>query len=118
MDESEVMQRIMMEAAKNGVILWRNNSGALTDKEGRLVRYGLGNSSIKTNATFKSSDLIGIMPDGKFIAVECKRSDWNHKIVEGSREDAQWAFIKFINAHGGVAGFCSSVTEFEMLIGK
>lgn len=62
MSESAILKRVMMEASKLGLRVWRNNTGALRDQEGRLVRYGL---------CVGSSDLIGIYK-GRFVAIEVK----------------------------------------------
>jgi len=53
MSESAILKRVMMEASKLGLRVWRNNTGALRDQDGRLVRYGL---------CVGSSDLIGLIP--------------------------------------------------------
>ncbi len=46
-----------------GCIAWRNNTGRLKDRTGRLVTFGLGKGS---------SDIIGALPGGRILAVECK----------------------------------------------
>ena len=58
--ESEIQQLIQIEGPRVDCILMRNNSGALPDKNGRTVRYGLGNISREHSDRIKSSDLIGI----------------------------------------------------------
>ena len=114
--ENEIQQLIRLEAAKYGVILWRNNSGVLEDVDGRPVRFGLANESRKLNLTFKSSDLIGVhQVSGKFVAIECKPEGWKYK--GDRREKAQKAFIDFLNAHGSIAGFAQSVEDFLRIIG-
>ena len=127
MSEAEVQSRIMMEAAKHGIILWRNNSGAFKDDTGRMVYYGLGVISKQQNSRIKSSDLIGIWPGhgygcaeegvGIFIAIECKREGWKYN-PNDEREQAQKAFIDFVISKGGIAGFCASTVDFLKLIGK
>jgi hypothetical protein len=123
--ESEIQQLIQLAGPKHACILLRNNSGALTDKQGRLVRYGLGNISERHNELIKSSDLIGITvmtitPDmvgksvGVFTAIEVKREDWQP--TGDKRERAQNAFIEWVKAHGGLAGFANSVERFEQII--
>ena len=128
MSEAEVQSRIMMEAAKYGIILWRNNSGAgkfVDEETGNTshVRFGLGNISKQQNSRFKSSDLIGIYPYqtiahgtiGIFIAVEVKKEGWKYN-PNDEREVAQKAYIDYVIARGGVAGFCSSIVDFLKLI--
>ena len=141
MSESELQQRIMIEAAKHGITLMRNNSGAGTfidEITGATshVRFGLGNDSKTHNDKWKSIDLIGIMPltipqqivswflhlfgfgvIGVFIAIEVKREGWVFN-PKNKREQAQLAFINWVRSKGGVAGFCSSVDSFLGLIGK
>lgn len=129
--ESEVQQLIQMEAAKYGILLLRNNSGAgkfIDEETGQesYVRFGLGNISKQQNERIKSSDLIGIwnLPTnqgdpsgiGVFIAVEVKKEGW--KYTGTPREVAQLAFIDLVKSKGGVAGFASNVDEFLRLIGK
>lgn len=127
--ESTVQQEIMIEAAKHGIILWRNNVGAgmLRNEDGgqeSYVRFGLANESKARNKTFKSSDLIGVWPysiqgvglAGLFIAIEVKKEGWTY--TGTPREKAQLAFIDFVKSKGGVAGFCQSTVDFLRLIGK
>lgn len=121
--EDEIDQEIQLEAAKLGILLMRNNSGMLENKDGTPVRYGLGN--ISKNQKFKSSDRIAIMPVvitpemvgqtvGVFLAIEMKKEGWKYKGDE--REQGQKNFIDFINARGGIATFCSSVEDFKNAI--
>ncbi len=39
--EHEIQQRIRLACGRGAVRLWRNNSGALVDQQGRFVRFGL-----------------------------------------------------------------------------
>ena len=122
MSEAEVQSRIMMCAALYGIVLTRNNVGAgqfVDDETGNksFVRFGLFNASREQQSKLKSSDLIGIIPtSGRFIAIEVKREGW--KYTGTPREVAQKAFIDFVIARGGVAGFCQNVDDFLKLIGK
>ena len=129
MSESEVQSRIMMHAALYGIVLTRNNVGCgqfVDDETGNksFVRFGLFNASREQQAKLKSSDLIGIYPYqtiahgtiGVFVAVECKKEGW--KYTGTPREVAQKAFIDFVIARGGIAGFCQNVDDFSRLIGR
>ena len=126
--EEEVQQKIRLEAARYGIILWRNNNGALDDETGRPVRYGLGNDSKKISETFKSADLIGVIPIeitsqmvgqflGVFLAVEVKKEGWKFN-DQDKREVAQQNFLNFVSNKFGVSGFCNSVESFLKLIKK
>ena len=85
----------MIALSKAGATVWRNNVGALQDKTGRLVRYGLCKGS---------SDLIGICPDGRFLAVEVKTST-------GHVRPDQVLFIDAVRSKGGRAGVARSVDD-------
>ena len=103
--EAEVQSQTLLDASSQGSRLFRNNSGAFEDAQGRWVRYGLGNMSKRVNQITKSSDLIGITPIvvtedmvgttvGIFTAVECKKEGW---VYTGTgREVAQKNFIDLI----------------------
>ena len=110
--ESAISKACQLEASRRGHRLWRNNVGALLDKRGVPVRYGLANESKEQNKVLKSSDLIGLTRDGQFIAAECKKEDWR----PGERPDdeaAQQAFHNLVRSLGGLAGFVYSVTDGE-----
>lgn len=125
--EADIQQSIQIEGPFHGVQLLRNNSGAFTDASGRHVRFGLGNVSKKHSDKIKSSDLIGfrrivITPEmvGKTLAViaaiEVKEPGWQRNLKD-ARENAQDAFMCWIRAAGGFAGFASSIAEFRKIIG-
>jgi hypothetical protein len=112
--EERVQIEVRLEASQNGEHLYRNNVGALQDKNDRLVRYGLCNDTKKLNEVVKSGDLIGwkkilIEPHhvGKTIAQfksrECKPRGWVY--TGTAREEAQLNWINLVNACGGDASF-------------
>jgi hypothetical protein len=120
--ESNVQAREMLRAARRGAWVLRNNSGAFQDKTGRLVRFGLGNTSKQFNAMCKSSDLVGIEPVlitpdmvgtviGRAYARECKPEGWRFN-PNDPHEVAQKRFIDKINQMGGNAAFTTG-TENE-----
>ncbi len=122
MSESEIQQRIQIEGPHYGCFLMRNNSGAFKDKDGRLVRFGLGNIS---NLSMKSSDLIGITtivvtPQmvgrtiGIFTSIEAKEEGW--QLPTNPREISQAQYIDWVKLKGGIAGFATSVDEFKQLM--
>lgn len=112
MTEGDVLNSIRIEGAKIQMLLWRNNTGALQDEHGRLVRYGLGNDSTASNKLIKSSDLVGIWK-GQFVSVECKASGWNDPFAPDSRrkptdrERAQRAWLDLVAREGGCACFAT-----------
>lgn len=128
-DESTIQQEIQIAGMKYASNLHRNNSGAMTDETGRLVRFGLGNISAQHSKQWKSSDLIGITsvvitPDmigkviGVFTAVEVKKEDWNPTKKLDERETAQLNFINWVKQRGGYSGFARSVDDLKAIIGR
>lgn len=114
--ESTIQAEIRVEAAKLGMYLWRNNTGATYDAKGNFIRFGLANDSAKMSKTIKSSDLIGIRPVvitqdmvgktiGQFVAREVKREGWKYKDTQ--REQAQLKFLELVRDMGGDALFAS-----------
>jgi len=93
--ESNIQALIMLALSDSGCLVWRQNTGVLPDRNGRLVRFGL---------CVGSSDLIGLCPDGKFLAIECKTA-------LGQPTTAQLNFIAAVIRQGGRAGVARSGSE-------
>lgn len=86
-----------------GCTVWRNNTGKLPDpKTGRWVVFGLCKGS---------SDIIGICPDGRFLAVECKSGT-------GALSPEQRNFIAVVNQRGGRAGVARTVGDALQIAGQ
>ena len=126
--ESEIQQLVQIEGPFHGCVLMRNNSGSFVDKDGRHVRFGLGNVSKRQSENIKSSDLIGITsvivtPDmvgrriAVFTALEVKAEGWKPS-NSNKREHAQMNFINWVKSLGGIAAMVSSVDEFRGLFRK
>ena len=81
------------------IFVWRNNSGAL--KGGRL-RFGLKGSS----------DILGLLPNGRFLAVECKREKG------GVVSEEQRKFLQTITENKGLAVCVNSVEQLKEIIEK
>lgn len=114
--EAAVQAVVRLEASRKGVLLWRNNVGALKDDRGALVRYGLANTTAAENKILKSGDLIGVRPVligpqhvgqtiGQFVSREVKEKGWSYSAT--LREEAQLAWAQLILSVGGDASFCS-----------
>ncbi|HWI05787.1 MAG TPA: hypothetical protein VNT52_18415 [Acidimicrobiales bacterium] len=114
--ESFSQSQIVLEAARKGVRLWRNNVGVLRDESGRPVRYGLANQSKQMNEIIKSGDLIGIRPVlvtpahvghviGQFVSREAKAPGWHYSGRD--REVAQLNWANLICSMGGDAAFAT-----------
>ena len=101
--EAVVQSHVRLKAAQAGYLVWRNNVGAMEDKTGRTVRFGLGNDSAAVQRELKSADLVGIKPGGQFWTRECKPVGW--RFMGTPRERAQLAWINLVRAIGGDAAF-------------
>jgi hypothetical protein len=74
------------------VLAWRQNTGAFTSEyrgKRRFHRFGLCPGS---------SDIIGILPGGRFLAVECK-------VGKNKPTPSQESFLREVNESGGL-GLC------------
>ena len=110
-DELAVQNAIRLEHGAGPARLWRNNTGALKDATGRLVRYGLCPGS---------SDLIGLRTRiiteadlghrfAQFVAIEVKD--------RGRATPEQERFITMIQQAGGLAGVARSVEDARRILG-
>lgn len=120
--ESYVQSLVRLEAPRFGVWLTRNNVGALLDKDGRPVRYGLANETKEQNKVLKSADLIGwrsidIGPQhigcriAQFVSRECKKVTWSWG-EDRDREAAQMAWANLVTRAGGDAKFVQGAGSF------
>lgn len=120
--EQDLSLLIRHEAAQLGIVLWRNNVGALRTETG-YIRFGLANDSAQLNAKLKSSDLIGIRPViikpgmigktiGQFVAREVKRPEWVYN-PDHPAQAAQAAWLTLIRRKGGDACFVQDLGSFE-----
>ena len=109
--EHEIQQRIRLACGRRAVRLWRNNTGALVDQQGRFVRFGLCKGS---------SDLIGlrsleITPEmvgqrvAQFVALEVKSAS-------GVIRSEQRAFLQLVQQLGGVAAVCRSIEQAQAVL--
>ena len=112
MAEAHIQQAIRLELSRGPVRLWRNNTGALRDQNGRMVTFGLCPGS---------ADLIGyrqvtITPEmvGQTLAVFCAIEV---KAPGGRATQEQLRFLQHVQDAGGRAGIAYSVDEARAVIG-
>lgn len=108
--ESQAQSRIRLAAASAGFAMWRNNAGAMVDAKGRSVRFGLGNMSARLWKKWKSSDLIGIGPNGRFVACEVKAPGWT--APTNDHERAQRQYLMTVESLGGIGMFATSADDY------
>lgn len=119
--EAYIQSGIRLEAAREDILLFRNNVGALLDERGVPVRYGLANDSKQMNDRIKSADLIGIRkvligPQhigrtlGLFVSRECKAAGWKYR--GDKHEQAQQRWLDLVLSYGGDAAFAAGPGSF------
>ncbi|MCK4340262.1 MAG: hypothetical protein KAY37_00890 [Phycisphaerae bacterium] len=96
--ETELVQACLEVLRLRGCLMWRNNTGATryADRYGRmrLVRFGPRGSS----------DILGLLPGGRFLAVECK-------VGRNKPTLCQQVFLNQVNENGGLGVCVWSVGE-------
>ena len=106
MTNSGVKENVVLQDCLNylefcGIFAFRNNTGAVKIGK-RFIRVGFAGSS----------DILGILPDGRFLAVECKREKG------GVISDLQKQFLKQIQDNHGVACVVHSAKELQDVISR
>lgn len=97
--EGAVLSSILEYLALRGIYAWRNNTGAVQipgPNRTRFVRYGLKGSS----------DILGILDDGRFLAIEVKGP-------KGKASQEQSQFLAEIAKRGGVAFVARSIEDVD-----
>lgn len=112
--EAFVQSAVRLAAPAAGMRLFRNNVGALLDRRGVLVRFGLANDTKALNRQIKSGDLIGwrrivITPAhvgsmvAQFVSIETKHEGWTYRGDEHEEAQQRWALL--VAGEGGYAKF-------------
>ena len=86
MSETTLVKACLQYLRLIGCYVWRNNTGMLYNKVGRPVAFG----------KVGSSDILGILPGGRFLAVECK-------VGRGQLTKSQRTFHDEVTHMGGLA---------------
>ena len=97
MSEGAIVSACLEWLAIRRIYAWRNNSGALRDPGGRLVKFGHPGSA----------DILGVLPgSGRILCIECKTP-------EGRQSKPQKLFQKMIEQSGGVYILARSVDDLQ-----
>lgn len=99
-NEQTIQKQVMLTLSDAGCLVFRNNTGMYRTPDGRVIRYGLHKGS---------SDIIGVAPDGRFLAVEVKTK-------RGKPTQEQILFINAVLQAGGIAGIVRSPADALALI--
>jgi hypothetical protein len=111
MSEQQIQQAIRLKLSQGSVRLFRNNTGALRDERGQLVRYGLCQGSadlIGIRTVTITADMVG-QQVGVFAAIEVKAP-------RGRITPEQEAFLAMVRQQGGIAGVARSVEDAQHLL--
>ncbi|MDR3193499.1 MAG: VRR-NUC domain-containing protein [Treponema sp.] len=84
--ESVVLAGCLNYLEKRGIYHWRNSVGAVRIGPGRFIRFG----------KVGSSDVLGCLPGGRLLCVECKAE-------HGRLSPEQKQFLEDIRGLGGLA---------------
>jgi len=102
--EKQIENNILMFLREIGIIAWKNQTVGIYDAKAKAYR--------KSNNVFHRkgvSDILGILPDGRFLAIEVKS-----KVGRPSPE--QLKFISDIQSKNGIAFISRSVEQtFDQL---
>ena len=83
--EQDLLNRVLAAVgALPGVLAWRNNTGALRDANGRMVRFGA-----------RGSADVFVIAAGRFVGIECKHG-------RGRQSEDQQRWQRACEAAGGV----------------
>jgi hypothetical protein len=102
--EGMVLASILEYLELRRIYAWRNNSGAVkVERKGGsgFVRFG----------KVGSADILGILDDGRFLAIEVKSKD-------GRATLAQLQFLAEIAKRGGLAFVARSIEDVERELDK
>jgi hypothetical protein len=96
--ETDIVRACLAYLRARGVFAFRVNSGAVAGEHKGKRRF------VRFNGAKGCSDILGVLPGGRFLAVEAKRP--------GNRPTAdQAAFLAAVSAAGGLALVVHDVAE-------
>ena len=105
--EAEILRAIIQLLHRHPRVAqaWRINSGTFQERNrDGSTRY------IRANTARGMSDIMGILKDGRTLAIEVKSRT-------GRMRPGQEEFLQTIRSAGGVAGVCRSVEDAQRLLG-
>lgn len=97
--EKHVQRAILEFLRYRRIFCWKQNNAGIHQSDGRYIPSGM----------VGLSDIMGVMPDGRFLALEVKR-------IGGKVSPAQQIFLDNVRRNGGVALVAHSVEEVETLL--
>lgn len=96
-NETALVRAVLDYLEIRGIWAWRQNSGAFEGEykgKKRFMRFGIKGMS----------DILGVMPDGRFLAIECK-------VKPNKPTPDQLEFLGNVKRRGGVACLCWNIDD-------
>lgn len=111
--ESQVIKSVLSYLAvlqANGIVhdFWRNNTGSILIEEKRFLQFGKAGLP----------DIIGVMRDGKFLGLECKRPANPGHHPAGKLSEHQSLFLDGSKKSGAVCDVIYSIEDVTALFKK
>jgi penicillin-binding protein-related factor A (putative recombinase) len=101
--EKDIENAILLYLHMIGIFAWKNQSVGTFDPGKGLFRRSNNKFHIKG-----TSDILGILKDGRFLAIEVKRPSTKKQTTPHQRN-----FLEQINKNGGVGFVATSIKEVE-----
>jgi len=99
--KAEILQ--WLAKCRPDILCWNNPTGK--------AHFGVDTNSVVRYGLVGSPDIIGIMPNGQFIGIECKRRDG------GKQSPEQKAFERASTKRGAIYILARSVEDVKGVIG-
>jgi hypothetical protein len=110
--ESAILRRILLACTAMGWRVFRNNCGALQDRNGQWVKYGIcnpgGSDCIGWRSVTITADMVGTTI-AQFVAVEVKAP-------KGRTSEPQERFLAAVRDAGGVAILARSEMDIQAAV--
>jgi len=116
--ESAVSDNILAEARKYNTILFRNNVGLCTTRDGSVIRYGLHKGSadfIGLKSVLITPEMVGTTL-AVFVSVEVKHSNWKPAKTPSQHEIEQNNWRDQMLKRGAIAGYVTSEEDLAKLL--
>lgn len=104
--ESDIQSMILKYLRYRGIFAWKNHSTGTWDPKRRVFRKIVGTWAIKG-----VSDILGVLPGGRFLALEVKTPQRRKTASQD-----QLNFLSKIEELGGIASVVWNVDQVEKLL--
>jgi hypothetical protein len=107
--ETNLLHAVLEFLAYHKIYAWRNNVGGFAKPYTTVGPNPITKVHFIRAGKKGLSDITGILPDGLYLAIECKAPD-------GRLRPEQKEFLDTITKNHGVAGMVKSVDDVEALL--